>query len=168
MVARSQLPLGIPAKISLFVNGCGCWRRISRMAARGPVILADSRRNRFVSTDRSCRRCECLCVQGFKSDPRLARGRESCKSFATDGQEKRATTEKRSRGKKLLDQQHLARALDRLRQAALIVRGHARVLARKDAALVGHILAEQVRVLEIQRVLGEVNLRLRTGRAVFR
>ena len=48
------------------------------------------------------------------------------------------------------------------------MRGHAGVFARKNAALVGHILAQQIGVLEIQRVLGEVNLRLGAGRAVFR
>ena len=48
------------------------------------------------------------------------------------------------------------------------MRGHASVFARQDATLIGHILAEQGNVLEIQSVLGEVNFWLRTGRAVFR
>ena len=48
------------------------------------------------------------------------------------------------------------------------MRGHAGVFARQDAAQVGHILPEQRNVLEIERVLGEVNLRFRAWRAVFR
>src|SRR5689334_19390077 len=66
---------------------------------------------------------------------------------------------------KLLHQQHLTRALDGAVQAALIMRREASVLTRQDAALVGHELTQQIRVLEIERVHREVNLRLRTGRA---
>jgi len=68
---------------------------------------------------------------------------------------------------RLLHQKHLARALDGVRQAALIMRGHSGVFARQDAALVGDVLPEQVGVLEIERVLGEVNLRLWARRAVL-
>jgi len=68
---------------------------------------------------------------------------------------------------KLLHQKHLARALDGVSQAALIMRGHPGVFARQDAALVGDVLAEQVGVLEIQRVFGEVNFRLWARRAVL-
>ena len=69
---------------------------------------------------------------------------------------------------RLLHQKHLARALDGVRQAALIMRGHSGVFARQDAALVGDVLPEQVGVLEIKRIFGEVNLRLRARCAVFR
>jgi hypothetical protein len=69
---------------------------------------------------------------------------------------------------KSFHQQHLARAFDGVRQAALIMRGHSGVFARQDAALIGDILPEQIRVLEIERVLGEVNLRLRARCALFR
>jgi hypothetical protein len=68
----------------------------------------------------------------------------------------------------LFHQQHLAGALDGRGEAALVMRGHAGVFARQDAALVGHILPEQGDVLEIQRVLGEVNFRLGARRALFR
>jgi len=44
--------------------------------------------------------------------------------------------------RKLLHQKHLARALDCLGKAALIMRGHAGVFAGKNAALIGHILAQ--------------------------
>ena len=69
---------------------------------------------------------------------------------------------------KLLHQQHLARALDGTGQLALIMRGHPGVFARQDAALIGHKLPEQIGVLEIERVNGEVNLWLRPRRAIFR
>ena len=68
----------------------------------------------------------------------------------------------------LLHQQHLARALDGKGQTALVMRGHPGVFARQDAALVGHVLPEQIGVLVIERVGGKVNLRLRTRRAFFR
>src|SRR5215469_9192182 len=74
----------------------------------------------------------------------------------------------RAAGKlKLLHQQHLARALDGRGHAALIVRGQPGVFARQDAALISHKLLEQVGVLEIEGVNGEVNLRLRTWRTVL-
>jgi hypothetical protein len=69
---------------------------------------------------------------------------------------------------KLFHQQHLARAFDGVGQAALIMRRHAGVFARQNAALIGHVLLEQGGVLEIERVLGEVNFWLRARRAVFR
>jgi len=68
----------------------------------------------------------------------------------------------------LLHQQHLARALDGEGQTALVMRGHPGVFARQDAALVRHILPEQIGVFVIERIGGKVNLRLRTGRAFFR
>jgi hypothetical protein len=67
-----------------------------------------------------------------------------------------------------LHQQHLARALDGAAQLALIMRGHPGIFARQDAALIGHILPEQIGVFEIERVNGEVNLRFRPRRAIFR
>jgi len=68
----------------------------------------------------------------------------------------------------LLHQQHLARALDRGIQPALIMRRKASVLARQDAALVRHERAQQVRILEIKRVEREINFRLRARCAAFR
>ena len=41
------------------------------------------------------------------------------------------------------------------------------VFSGKNAALVGHELLEQGDILEIQRVSGEINFRLRTMRADF-
>jgi len=67
----------------------------------------------------------------------------------------------------LLHQQHLARAFDGAGQAALIMGGQAGVFAGQDAALVSHKLPEQIGVLEIQRVGGEINLRFRPGRTTF-
>jgi hypothetical protein len=67
----------------------------------------------------------------------------------------------------LLHQQHLARAFDGVRQAALIVGGHPGVFAREDAALVGHVLTEKIRVFEIQRVGGKINFRFRARSAIF-
>src|ERR1700679_2708755 len=91
----------------------------------------------------------------------------NCKLFAISSVKKPCADTLSAHGGKLLHQEHLARALDGLGQAALLMRGHAGVFARQDAALIGDILAEQVGVLEIQRVLGEVNFRLRAGRAIF-
>jgi hypothetical protein len=68
----------------------------------------------------------------------------------------------------LLHQQHLARAFDGVCQATLIMRRHSGVFAGQNAALVGHVLPEQVRVLEIQRILREINFWFRARRAVFR
>src|SRR5271166_1311638 len=65
-------------------------------------------------------------------------------------------------------QQHLARALDRVGQPALVVRGHAGILAGQDPTLIGHVLLEQICVLEIESVLGEVDFGLWARRAVFR
>jgi hypothetical protein len=67
----------------------------------------------------------------------------------------------------LLHQQHLARAFNGVGETALVVGGHAGVFARQDAALVGHVLAKQIRILEIQGVGGEINLGFGTRRAVF-
>ena len=68
---------------------------------------------------------------------------------------------------KSLHQQHLTRAFDGAVQAALIMRGEAGVFAREDAALIGHKRAEQVRVLKVQSVHREINLRLRAWCAFF-
>jgi len=46
--------------------------------------------------------------------------------------------------------------------------GHSSVFARKDAALVGHVLAEQIGVLEVQRVGSEINFGFRARSTVFR
>ncbi len=69
--------------------------------------------------------------------------------------------------RKSLHQQHLTRAFDGAVQAALIMRGQSGVFAREDAALISHKRAEQVRVLEVQSVHREINLRLRARRAFF-
>ena len=66
-----------------------------------------------------------------------------------------------------LHQQCLARALDRERQTALVMRRQAGVFPGQDAALVGNKLAQQISVFEVERVGGEVNFRLRARRADF-
>ena len=68
---------------------------------------------------------------------------------------------------RLLHQQHLAGALDGAIEPALVMRRQAGVFARQDAALVGHELPEQVDVLEIERVNGEIDLGLRARGARF-
>ena len=62
-------------------------------------------------------------------------------------------------------QEHLAGALDGAVQAPLIVRGQASVFAREDTTLVGDKLLEQIDVLEIQSVGGEINFGLGPRRA---
>ena len=47
------------------------------------------------------------------------------------------------------------------------MRGKASVFAREDAALISHELAKQIRVLEVQSVHREINLRLRARCAFF-
>jgi hypothetical protein len=76
--------------------------------------------------------------------------------------------EAQKRPTNLLHQQHLTGAFDGVGQAALIVGGHPSVFARKDAALVGNVLAEEIRVFEIQRVGGKIDFRFRTRGTVFR
>jgi hypothetical protein len=53
------------AKISLFVSGWACRRRISRIAWRGLVILCNCPRKRPVSADNFCRLCEWERVRTF-------------------------------------------------------------------------------------------------------
>jgi hypothetical protein len=67
----------------------------------------------------------------------------------------------------LLHQQHLTGAFDRPIQAPLVVRGKAGIFAREDAPLVSDELAQQVGVLEVQRIHGEIDLGLRTRCADF-
>src|SRR4026208_1731064 len=71
------------------------------------------------------------------------------------------------RSRALLHQQHLPGALDGCVEPALIMRGRARVFARQNASLIGHERAQQVRVLEIERVEREINFRLRPRCAAF-
>jgi len=64
MVAKSQSPFGNSAKISLIESGCGCRRRISKIAWRGPVIRRDLRRNFAVNFGRLALLCSCgPCLQ---------------------------------------------------------------------------------------------------------
>ena len=91
----------------------------------------------------------------------------NCKWIALHGQ-KNSAWQDRPRSKALLHQQHLARTLDRTVQLALVVSGQPRVLARQDAALIGDELLEQVHILVIKRVHGEVNFGFRTGNPHFR
>src|SRR5208282_1305117 len=120
-----------------------------------------------------CRRCAWACLCGFMSileikvlrPPRLS---VNCKLFAINFHLKAARPGSRRGGANwLLHQQHLARALDGEGQAALVMRRHPGVFPRQDAALVGHILPEQIGVLVIERIGGKVYLRLRTRRAFF-
>ena len=60
----------------------------------------------------------------------------------------------------LLHEQHLARALDRAVQPALIMRRKTGVFSRQDASLIGDKLPEQVDVLEIKSIHCEINFRL--------
>ena len=71
------------------------------------------------------------------------------------------------RAKASLHQQHLAGALDGAIEAALIMRGQPGVFSGENAALIGDKLLEQVGVLEIQGVHGEVDLRFGPGGARF-
>jgi hypothetical protein len=71
------------------------------------------------------------------------------------------------RGNFLLHQQHLTGALDGVGQTALIMSRHTGVFAGQDAALIGDVLAEQIGVLIVQGVGGEINLRLWPGCAIF-
>jgi hypothetical protein len=64
---------GMAAKISRLVSGCGCRRKISRMAARGPVILRDWPRSRPVRVDISCRGREWECACGFMAVQKIPR-----------------------------------------------------------------------------------------------
>jgi hypothetical protein len=89
-----------------------------------------------------------------------------CKLFATNSRKTPITNA--AAVEKLSHQQHLTRAFDGAGHAALIMRWQAGVFAGQDAALVGHELPEQVGVLEIQRVDGEIYFRFRTRRAIFR
>ena len=66
---------------------------------------------------------------------------------------------------RLLHQQHLPGAFDGPVQAALVVGGQTGVFAGQDAALIGHELPEQVDVLEVEGVDGEVDFGLGPGRA---
>ena len=63
----------------------------------------------------------------------------------------------------LFHQQHLPRTLDRAVQTPLVMRGQAGVFPRQNAALIGHKLLQQVGVLKVQGVNGEVDLGLRPG-----
>ena len=67
----------------------------------------------------------------------------------------------------LLHEQHLARSLDRLVEPSLVMRREPGVLAWQDSPLIGDKLPEQVRIFEVQRVNGEINLGLGTRRADF-
>lgn len=70
-------------------------------------------------------------------------------------------------GLKSLHQQHLTRTLNRLIQAALVMRGKTGVFTRQNASLIGHELAKQIRILEVEGVHREINLRLRARCAFF-
>jgi hypothetical protein len=104
-----------------------------------------------------------------KITPAIPKNKFKCKSLATHSRKKSRPTANAAEWRiQSLHQQHLARALDGAGQLALIMRGHPRVFARQDAALICHILPEQIGVFEIERVNGEVNLRFRPRRAIFR
>ena len=62
----------------------------------------------------------------------------------------------------LLHQEHLAGALDRAIQLALIMSGQAGVFSGKDSALVSDELTEQVDILVVERIEREIDLRFRT------
>ncbi len=67
----------------------------------------------------------------------------------------------------LFHEEHLPGALDRAVEAALIMRRQAGVFARQNAALVSHELAQEIGVLEIERVGGKINFGFGTRRAHF-
>src|SRR5688572_25668911 len=66
-----------------------------------------------------------------------------------------------------LHQQHLAGAFDDAAEAALVVRREASVFAGENAPLVGDELAEEVGVLEVEGVDGEINFGLGARSALF-
>src|SRR5512138_3737694 len=72
-----------------------------------------------------------------------------------------------SRNQDSLHQEHLTGTLDRAVELPLIMRRQPGVLARQDAAVIGHELLEQSDVLEFQRINGEINFRLGPGCAFF-
>jgi hypothetical protein len=90
----------------------------------------------------------------------------NCKSFAFTFQRKPRESfagVKISDG--LLHQQHLTRSLDGTIEPALVMSWQTGVLAGQDPALVSNELLQQINVFEVERVSGEVDLRLGTRRA---
>ena len=81
-----------------------------------------------------------------------------CPKIKTDKKHTSCPLEK-SANAGLLHQQHLPGPLDGGGEAPLVVRGQARVLAGKNAPLVGHELPEEIRILEIQSVDSEIDFR---------
>lgn len=67
----------------------------------------------------------------------------------------------------LLHQQHLARAFYHAIEPTLIVSRQAGVFTRQNTTVVGGKLFEQDDVLEVHGVDGEIDFRLRAGRAFF-
>src|SRR5262245_38056091 len=76
------------------------------------------------------------------------------------GIKKNATTVAGSKRTRLFHQQHLTRAFDGAVEPALVMGWQPGVFARQDAALVGHELAEEGNVLELERIGGEINFGL--------
>ena len=72
----------------------------------------------------------------------------------------RGVYSKISSSSQLLHEKHLAGALHRAVELALVVRGQTGVFAREDATLVSHELPEQGGVFEVESVDCEVDLRL--------
>jgi len=71
------------------------------------------------------------------------------------------------RGEFLLHQQHLTGALNGAIQFPLIMGRKTRVLARQDAALLGHKLLEQIDVLVVKGIDCEIDFWLWTWGADF-
>jgi hypothetical protein len=96
-----------------------------------------------------------------------------CKRFAIDRQKKPAKQAARPwrdpiRGSgKLFHQEGLAGAFDGAVQPPLIMGGETGVFAGENPPVVGDELFQEIDVLEIQGVNGEVNFGFRAGRADF-
>jgi len=130
------------------------------MAWRGPVSLRDFLRSCSASFGNSARGWQCPCFT-----PQSYHLRKSTANHLQFQALKKPRFE--VAGRKSLHEQHLSRAFNGAIQPPLVMRGQAGVFAGQNASLVGHELFEQVGVLEIQGVRGEINLGLGPRRADF-
>ena len=69
--------------------------------------------------------------------------------------------------KRLLHQQHLACALDGAGEPSLVMRGQASVFARQDASLVRDVTPEEIGVLWLECIDGEIHRGFGSWSATF-